>query len=219
MSLVNVKDLVGEICVVNGLGNVRLGGALPEGIAFASAYSNGDTLIPVKIEELDSYKNVVWYEYSLCTFNAIANELVRNTVRRSSNNDNPVTFGARAKRAFVFVPGEDLSTVAFTGQYTDIIGAPSSAAGAVLITSQILTTNEQTQARTNIKAAERLIPFLFPGATTPWTINHNLGRPLPPFRILDADGNQIIAAAEDQIGFNTTIINFNSPQSGGIYFN
>ena len=219
MSLVNIKDIVGEIAVVNGLGNVRLGGALPEGRTFASAYVDGTNLIPVKIEELDNQKNVIWFEYVLCTFNSSTNELVRNTVRKSSNNNNPVVFGARHKRAFVFVPGEDLSTVAFTGLYADIIGAPSSVGGAVLITTQSLTTNEQTQARTNIKAAEKLIPFLFPGALMTWTINHNLGRPLPPFRVLDASGEQMIVSAEDQPGFNTTIINFNSPQSGGIYFN
>lgn len=217
--IVNIKDLVGEICVVNGLGNVRLGGALPEGRTFASAYTNGTNLIPVKIEELDNQKNVIWFEYSLCTFNSILNELVRNTVRQSSNNNNPVVFGPRQKRAFVFVPGEDLSIVALSGNYSDLIGAPSSAGGAVLITAQSLLTAEQTQARTNIKAAERLVPFLFPGALMTWTIVHNLGRPLPPFRVLDSAGEQMIVSAEDQVGFNTTIINFNSPQSGGVYFN
>jgi hypothetical protein len=90
---------------------------------------------------------------------------------------------------------------------------------AVLTTPQSLSAPAKTQARANINAAERLIPFLFPGATTPWTINHNLGRPLPPFRVLNSVGEQLIVSAEDQIGFNTTIINFSTPQSGAIYFN
>ena len=95
---------------------------------------------------------------------------------------------------------------------TNVLEAGSTS--AVLYTVQSLSSGAQTQARTNINAAEKITPFLFPGATTPWTINHNLGRPLPPFRVLNSAGEQLIVSAEDQPGFNTTIINFNSPQSG-----
>lgn len=200
---INAKNLVAENVNVIGVGNISLFGALSEGRPFQSAYVDGETDIPVKIEELDSSRNVKWWEYVMCTYNATLNQLVRNTVILSSNNNLPVVFQSGYKRAFVFIPAEAISGILPAVQYV----------------SQTLTNNQKIQARININAAEKLIPFLFPGALMTWTIVHNLGRPLPPFRVLNSDGQQLIVSAEDQPGFNQTVINFSTPQSGGIYFN
>lgn len=120
--MANVKDLVGEKALVTGLGNIRLTGALPEGRSFGDAYEDGATLIPVKIEELNAQGGVIWFEYSLCTYDASVNELTRDTVRLSSNDNNFVTFGTRPKRVFVFTPGEDSTSLVADVNTTRIVG-------------------------------------------------------------------------------------------------
>jgi hypothetical protein len=137
----NIKNLVGEIVSVSGLGNIQCNGALPAGRAFSPAYINGETNIPVKLEQLDHSREVSRWELCLCTYSAITNSLTRDSVLLSSNNNLPVFFEpGYYKRAFVFIPEEALP------------GGSASVQNTVLYTLQSLVESEKKIARKNISA-------------------------------------------------------------------
>jgi hypothetical protein len=122
---VNAKALVGETCVCLGLGEITLGGELPGGRTFLSAYIDPPfDSIPYKIELLDQDEIPLAWESGLATYDPITNTLTRDSVNLSTNNNLPVDFGAGSKRVFVYTIGDVFGLspsnwVAGSGMFTD----------------------------------------------------------------------------------------------------
>ena len=144
------KDGIGEMCIVNGLGNIALVGAIGGAEKFALAYADGDSNIPVKVELIDSNNAVISWERVRCTYLAAGDQLVRGAIMGSSNAGAPVNFGSGiASRAFVFLPSADI----FSGSYNDLSDKPSIEIDYnVKFVAQAIATPQKTQARTNIGA-------------------------------------------------------------------
>ncbi len=99
--LINTEILVGENCTISG-SVITLTGALPGARTFQSAYPDNSVNIPVKIEELDIFGNVLHWEYRTCTFDTT----LTGNLNLSSNSNSAVVWGAGSKRAFVFHPSK-----------------------------------------------------------------------------------------------------------------
>lgn len=105
-----MKNSVGEVGNVSGLGNVSLLGAFAGAASFSSSYANGSP-VSIRIDEMDSDGlrgfPVAW-EICRGVWYSSGNTITRGAVLASSNSGAQVNFGLGLKRICVVLPAEDV---------------------------------------------------------------------------------------------------------------
>lgn len=117
-----IEDLVREITTTTGTGHITLSGALPGYVPFSSWCVAGDTF-ECMIQAVDAYGNPRG-EWETGTYTLVAaNTIDRTTVRRSSNNNQLVNFGAGTKHIFIYLSSYKIKQFALASSSGPGLGA------------------------------------------------------------------------------------------------
>lgn len=96
-----LADRVKEITTTTGTGNVLLGGAETNFVAFGTALSDGDTTYYAIVDDENSD-----FEVGIGTYTAGTDSLSRDTILSSSNAGSVVDLGVGDKVVFITLPAE-----------------------------------------------------------------------------------------------------------------
>jgi len=104
MALV-LADRVKETTTTTGTGDISLGGAETNFVAFGTALSDGDTTYYAIVDDVNSD-----FEVGLGTYASGTNTLARTSILSSSNSGSIVTLGSGSKVVFITFPAEVANT-------------------------------------------------------------------------------------------------------------
>lgn len=114
MALV-LADRVKETTTTTGIGDISLGGAETNFVAFGSALSDGDTTYYAIVDDGNSA-----FEVGIGTYTSGANTLARTTILSSSNAGSVVNLASGTKTIFITLPAEKaVSTVNLSFPFYD----------------------------------------------------------------------------------------------------